>query len=29
VWSEPEQEIGTEVEPEHVSVEKYGGTGYE
>ena len=29
VWSEEEQDIGTDVEPEHTSVEEYGGTGYE
>lgn len=29
LWLEEEQEINAEVEPEHVSVEQYGGTGYE
>lgn len=29
VWSAEEQEIGAIVEPEHVSVEEYGGNGYE
>lgn len=29
VWSQDEQEIDVDVKPEHISVEKYGGTGYE
>lgn len=29
VWSAEEQEIGAEIEPAHVSVEEFGGTGHE